>query len=68
VERQLGPLEAEIGELERRLAELDAASADPEVYRDPARAAQVGRDRAATVERLSRAYEAWEREAEKHSG
>jgi len=60
MQQQLGPIEDEIAELELRAAELAACQADADVYRDPQRAAQVGRDKAETEARLEGRYLRWE--------
>ena len=60
VERRLEPLEAEIAELEARLRELEQRQADPEVYRDPVRASEIGHAKAAAEARLEVLYAEWE--------
>jgi ATP-binding cassette subfamily F protein 3 len=57
---KIGPVEAEIGELERRLREIEARQADPETYREPARAREIGREKAEIQSRLDRLYTRWE--------
>jgi ATP-binding cassette subfamily F protein 3 len=59
-ERRLAPLEADIAEVEARVRELGREQADPTVYADPVRAAEVGRARAEAEARLERLYADWE--------
>ncbi len=63
-ERKLEPLEAEIERTEIRVRELTDLQTDPDVYRDAARAREVGRERQAAEERLRDLYARWERAAE----
>jgi len=60
-QQKMAPLEAEIAELEKRVGELERLQSDPEVYRDPERAAEVGRERSAATSLLERLYADWER-------
>ena len=53
-------LEAEIESLEQRVRELTDRQADPEVYRDPRKAAEIGREKAAVEGRLEALYSEWE--------
>jgi ATP-binding cassette subfamily F protein 3 len=57
---KIGPVEAEIEDLERRLGEIEARQADPELYREPARAKEIGREKAEIQSRLDRLYTRWE--------
>jgi ATP-binding cassette subfamily F protein 3 len=59
-EDRLAPVEAEIAAVERRVRELAEAQADPALYRDGARAREVGRDRAEAETRLAELYARWE--------
>jgi ATP-binding cassette subfamily F protein 3 len=59
-EARLAPIEGRIAELERTLAALESDQTRPEVYSDPARAADVGRRKAAAEAELACAYVAWE--------
>jgi ATP-binding cassette subfamily F protein 3 len=59
-ERRLGPLEAEIADLERRLAEKRAQQAEPSLWSDPGRAAEVARATADLERALEQAYARWE--------
>jgi ATP-binding cassette subfamily F protein 3 len=63
VEERLAPIEAEIATLEARVRELDEAQADPALYRDGARAREVGQEKAAAQERLTDLYWRWEKAA-----
>ena len=60
VQRKLAPIEGEIGDLEREVRELERRQADPEIYRDPGRAAEVGRQKASAAARLQQLYDEWE--------
>jgi ATP-binding cassette subfamily F protein 3 len=59
-ELKLAPLETEIADFEDRLRALEREQADPSVYADPTRAAEVGRARAETETRLDELYARWE--------
>ncbi len=61
VEERVAPVEKEIAELEARQRELIELQADPDVYRDPERSAEVGREKVAADERLELLYSEWER-------
>jgi ATP-binding cassette subfamily F protein 3 len=63
VEEALAPIEAEIATLEARVRELNEAQADPTLYRDGARAREVGQEKAAAQERLTDLYWRWEKAA-----
>jgi ATP-binding cassette subfamily F protein 3 len=60
VEDKLRPIETEIEVLEKRVRELEAMQADPRVYRDPAKAQDVGREKIQAEERLQTLYWEWE--------
>jgi ATP-binding cassette subfamily F protein 3 len=60
VEERLAPLEAAIAEFEERVRDLERDQADPSVYSDPTRAAEVGRAKAEAEARLSALYAEWE--------
>jgi ATP-binding cassette subfamily F protein 3 len=59
-EERLAPVEAEIARIEERLRALTEAQSDPALYRDPARAKEVGRDKAEAEARLAVLYQEWE--------
>ena len=59
-QKKLAPIESEIADLERRVRELEAQQADPRVYRDPARAGDVGRKKAEADARLEELYAEWD--------
>ena len=59
-QKQLAPIEGEIADLERRVRELEAQQVDPRVYRDPARAGEVGRRKTEAGARLEELYSEWE--------
>jgi ATP-binding cassette, subfamily F, member 3 len=59
-EAKIGPLEEEIGRLEARTREIEALQADPEVYREPQRARELGREKADAAARLTDLYARWE--------
>jgi ATP-binding cassette subfamily F protein 3 len=59
-EERLAPVEAAIAQTESRLRQLTEAQADPAVFRDAARAREVGRDRAEAEARLAELYREWE--------
>lgn len=52
--------EGAISDAEERLAHLEARMADPETYRDAARAARVGREHRALQARIEELYTEWE--------
>ena len=60
VEESLAPLEAKIAETEKLVRELESRQADPEVYADPERAGEVGREKSAAESLLERLYGEWE--------
>jgi ATP-binding cassette subfamily F protein 3 len=60
VESALAPIEGRIAELEERVRELETGQADPRVYSDPDRAADVGRRKAEAEEELEQLYAEWE--------
>jgi hypothetical protein len=53
-------VEAAIAQTESRLRQLTEAQADPAIFRDAARAREVGRDRADAEARLAELYREWE--------
>ena len=53
-------MEAEIAKTEERLRALTEAQTDPALYRDPAKAKEVGRDKAEAEARLATLYQEWE--------
>ena len=59
-ERKLEPIEARIAEVEQRVLELEHLQADAAVYSDPARAAEVGREKSRAEILLQRLYAEWE--------
>ena len=59
-ERRVAPIEREIETLEARIRDLETRQADPVVYRDPQRAAEVARDKAEAEARLPALYARWE--------
>jgi ATP-binding cassette subfamily F protein 3 len=59
-EAKLGPVEEEIDRLESRSREVEELQADPDVYRDPQRARELGRERSEIAARLATLYERWE--------
>jgi ATP-binding cassette subfamily F protein 3 len=59
-QKKLAPIESEIADLERQVRELEAQQADPRIYRDPARAGEVGRKKAEADARLERLYAEWD--------
>jgi ATP-binding cassette subfamily F protein 3 len=65
LEEKIRPVEDEIHRLEAREKEIEAQLSDPEVYRDPAAAKSLGRERAEIASRLSLLYERWEELAAK---
>jgi ATP-binding cassette, subfamily F, member 3 len=53
-------LESDVERWTARLAEIDAALADPMLYRrDPARSEQLAKERASTARALTEAEEQW---------
>jgi len=56
-------LEAEISKLEKQQAELAAALEAPETYTEPGKAHHLNRELSATVSRLQKATEEWEKAA-----
>jgi ATP-binding cassette subfamily F protein 3 len=60
VRDRLRPLEARIAELEQSVRALELQQADPDVYADPSRAADVGRRKAQAESALRGLYEEWE--------
>lgn len=63
-EDRLRPVEAEIERLEGRLAEIGEAQGDPETYRDPDRARELGRERSEVEARLHDLWGRWQEIAE----
>jgi len=63
VEQRLGPLESRIAELERRLGQLRTLQAEPALYQEPARAAEIAREAALAERDLAPLYEQWEEAA-----
>ncbi|HET9300049.1 MAG TPA: ABC-F family ATP-binding cassette domain-containing protein [Candidatus Polarisedimenticolaceae bacterium] len=59
-EERLAPVEAEIAKTEERLRALTDAQSDPAVYKDAAKAKEVGRDKAEAEARLTALYQEWE--------
>ena len=60
VAKRVRGLESDVAKLIDRIARIDAALADPSLYeRDPAKAADLGRDRARSAEALEVAETAW---------
>ena len=64
VEDRLSPIENEVARLESRARELEAAQADPAVYRDSDRARDVAREKGEIDKRLQELYVDWERLAD----
>ena len=58
-EDRIGPVEAEIEQIEARVREIEALQLDPSVYRDPAKAKDLGREKAEATTRLGALYEQW---------
>ena len=67
LERKLEPVEREITRLEERLGELTALQADPAVYKEPERAADIARERSDAESRLEILYARWESLSEESS-
>ena len=63
-EEKIGPVESEIERLETRARAIETLQADPEVYRDPDRAREIGREKLEIMERLGALYATWERLAQ----
>ncbi|MGL4242890.1 MAG: ABC-F family ATP-binding cassette domain-containing protein [Beijerinckiaceae bacterium] len=58
--KQIAQLEAQMAKLAELIAKVDAALADPDVFRkNPDRAAQLSRDRASLAEKLASAEDEW---------
>jgi ATP-binding cassette subfamily F protein 3 len=60
MELRIRPVEDEIHRLEAREKEIAASLSDPSVYRDPASAKSLGRERSEIASRLETLYERWE--------
>jgi ATP-binding cassette subfamily F protein 3 len=60
LEEKIRPVEDEIHRLEARDKEIEAQKADPDVYRDPQRAKNLGRERSEIALRLETLYGRWE--------
>ena len=60
VEERLEPVEEEIAALEEQQRSLTSAQTDPEVFRDPSKARDVARQKAAVETRLADLYARWE--------
>jgi ATP-binding cassette subfamily F protein 3 len=60
VEQRLAPVEEEIHRLEGRLGEIEMLQVNPEVYSDPERAGEIGREKSGIEERLAALYVQWE--------
>ncbi|WP_368562676.1 ABC-F family ATP-binding cassette domain-containing protein [Pseudoxanthomonas sp. UTMC 1351] len=56
---KLAQAEARVAELEAKVAEVDAALADPKIYGQADRLAQLGRDREVLLRQLAEAEQAW---------
>jgi ATP-binding cassette, subfamily F, member 3 len=60
IRERLNGVEAQIQEMEARLAEIGLALADPDLYRDGARAREIARSRKNTEERVAWLMREWE--------
>jgi predicted nucleic acid-binding Zn-ribbon protein len=60
IRARLGAVESQIHELEARLAEIGLALADPDLYRDGARARLIATARKETEERVAWLMQQWE--------
>ncbi|HEX4822845.1 MAG TPA: ABC-F family ATP-binding cassette domain-containing protein [Candidatus Polarisedimenticolaceae bacterium] len=60
-EEKIGPVESEIDRLETRTRAIDTLQADPDLYRDPERAREIGREKVEIADRLTELYATWER-------
>ena len=60
LKREIGEIEATIEKLEAEVAKLEARLADPEVYEDPSRLAEVDKDYQNKKASLNEATEKWE--------
>jgi len=59
LEREIGSIEQRLAEVERELAGIEARLADPDLYRDPAAAGALGRERASLGRERSELEERW---------
>ena len=60
IRERLSGVEAQIHEMEARLAEIGLALADPDLYRDGARAREIAQSRKDTEERVAWLMREWE--------
>jgi ATP-binding cassette subfamily F protein 3 len=59
-EAKIAPVEEAIDRLETRSREIETLQADPEIYREPQRARDLGREKADIASRLAELYVRWE--------
>jgi ATP-binding cassette subfamily F protein 3 len=67
IRERLGAVEKQIGELEGRLAEIGLALADPDLYRDGARAREIAEARRQAEEQVAWLMKEWEELSERLS-
>jgi len=60
IQTRLAAVEAQIGEMEARLQDIGLALADPDLYRDGARAREIARSRKEAEERVAWLMKEWE--------
>ncbi|OGK83957.1 MAG: hypothetical protein A2X50_13995 [Candidatus Rokubacteria bacterium GWF2_70_14] len=60
IQTRLAAVEAQIGEMEARLQEIGLALADPDLYRDGARAREIAQSRRVAEERVAWLMKEWE--------
>jgi len=67
IRERLGAVERQISEMERRLAEIGLALADPDLYRDGARAREIAEARRQAEEQVAWLMKEWEELSERLS-
>jgi ATP-binding cassette subfamily F protein 3 len=66
LKKELDALEAKVARITKTLAEIDAALADPKMFKRPNEMVQLGKDRARAQDNLSKAEADWLEMAEKY--
>jgi ATP-binding cassette subfamily F protein 3 len=66
MKKELDGVEAKVARFNKILAEIDAALADPKIFKRPNEMAQLGKDRARAQDNLAKAEAEWLEMAEKY--
>jgi len=66
LKKELDALETKVARITKTLAEIDAALADPKVFKRPNEMVQLGKDRARAQDNLGKAEAEWLEMAEKY--